>query len=971
MQSFVRHLAESHTSLETLALQQTVQINSHLTTEIQQLEKLRIDDREYDNFVQSLFYPDIYSRREHIEHNFGGIEDSYEWIFRKETDLPLETQARDALSGQNNFARWLESGHGLYWIQGKAGSGKSTLMQHVCQHNFRLHLLKRWCGNSLLLTPAYFFWNAGSRLQKSIDGLLRSLIYQMLIECRELIGSLQVSSFHTTSDIYSSNASAHIGVLHSWNESRLLKTLRTLLQQSQIPVAVCMFIDGLDEIDGRYDSVIELISLLTDQENVKICLASRPELLFKKHFDGLPGLKLQDLTFHCIRAYTDSRLSHLISERIHQDRKNGHLATNLVDKIANRADGVFLWAVIAVRDVRDGLQGIVAMDELLRTVDSLPSELEDFFKVMLHRIGPAYRRDAARFLKIALLASVERLQFFTEFEELSLGHYYLILQQDPTDAAFNYEVRPQDEIDEICGTLKIQLMSHTAGLLEVAPQKIRVHSSDAYSESFLLRLDKVVFVHRTARDFMLENDMARSVLEHSRLTDAELHLMIAKASLANGKQVSSWTVDQTEPLLPLDEIAYKIFTSGLRHIAMAERLTGASQSNLMHSLDNGLNLHRKSPTGFRGNVLGLDNLEDFAFMSDEFRRPIDLIGLAAAMGTKHYVCDRLGFPIVTDDYAPELPTLSDYCKNMVHPSTLCWVRRSQSKDLTEATYPSSGSSSRHYLNVLRQCLKLEGPAQSWVDNAFAETYLLSCCQYEYPMRFDLVPTLLHQGANPMVAVRGLSKASKSTHFWVEWLAILDNVRIRSKNVTIHRSGGIRLDDGDHKFGLTPENFFQITKALIVNGADINYKIAYRDREFSLWAGKWIYYNSTDPRASPIRLHGEATAMFVLEECFGNEPEFVHFATNIESIVAKPTRKICKLEKGSSYHRRYGDGTLDSLTFQESNLLMSLVEDWERTGSDTDRETIGSTIQEMWDAHEADPSLGQIVPRQILSREDFE
>jgi len=93
----------------------------------------------------------------------------------------------------DDFTLWLKSGQGLYWINGKAGSGKSTLMNYLCQHGRRREYLREWCPDRLLLTPSYFFWAAGSMQQKSIDGLLRSLIYQMLTECRELVNCLKVS----------------------------------------------------------------------------------------------------------------------------------------------------------------------------------------------------------------------------------------------------------------------------------------------------------------------------------------------------------------------------------------------------------------------------------------------------------------------------------------------------------------------------------------------------------------------------------------------------------------------------------------------------------------------------------------------------------------------------------------------------------------------------------------------------------
>lgn len=163
-----------------------------------------------------------------------------------------------------------------------------------------------------------------------------------------------------------------------------------MLKQSQTPVAICMFIDGLDEINGQHDSVIRTIKDLVDQTNVKICLSNRPLPGFEEAFNAGLGLRLHNLTYHSIRAYAGVQLSDLIQERVLHDKQDGHRAKDILDKIVERANGVFLWAVIAVRDVRDGLQGIADLVELAQIVDSLPPELESLFMLMLNRIKPAY-----------------------------------------------------------------------------------------------------------------------------------------------------------------------------------------------------------------------------------------------------------------------------------------------------------------------------------------------------------------------------------------------------------------------------------------------------------------------------------------------------------------------------------------------------------------------------------------------------
>ena len=177
--------------------QESGETRRSITAQFDRAERLHIHHRRYEEIINSLFYPDIFSRQEQVDDQFDGIADIYDWIFQKpQTDRMSKSDER---SPQNlahpwdDFASWLKSGHGVYWINGKAGSGKSTVMKHICDHSRKLELLREWSTNRRLLTPTFFFWNAGSRLQKSIDGLLRSLLYQMLKGCHDLVECFTVS----------------------------------------------------------------------------------------------------------------------------------------------------------------------------------------------------------------------------------------------------------------------------------------------------------------------------------------------------------------------------------------------------------------------------------------------------------------------------------------------------------------------------------------------------------------------------------------------------------------------------------------------------------------------------------------------------------------------------------------------------------------------------------------------------------
>lgn len=100
------------------------------------------------------------------------------WIFEEPRDTNLS---------HDNFQRWLQTGQGIFWIGGKAGCGKSTLLKFLLRDERTNEALKVWCGSGKLITASYFFWLAGSTLQKNQEGLLRSLLHSILSQRPSLI----------------------------------------------------------------------------------------------------------------------------------------------------------------------------------------------------------------------------------------------------------------------------------------------------------------------------------------------------------------------------------------------------------------------------------------------------------------------------------------------------------------------------------------------------------------------------------------------------------------------------------------------------------------------------------------------------------------------------------------------------------------------------------------------------------------
>jgi hypothetical protein len=187
-----------------------------------------------ERILQSLLFPSIKARYSQVA---NAHVKTFEWIFKSPED---DDQS------WSSFKEWLESGNGIYWINGKAGSGKSTLMRYLYDHHCTQSLLTSWSDPVPLSLAAFFFWNSGTTDQKSQMGLLRALLYEVLSSHRSLIPVVLPDLWrdeHVCPTEYYRDFQWDIhGMRDAFQLLRVQDDLRT-----------CLFIDGLDEYEGNRD----------------------------------------------------------------------------------------------------------------------------------------------------------------------------------------------------------------------------------------------------------------------------------------------------------------------------------------------------------------------------------------------------------------------------------------------------------------------------------------------------------------------------------------------------------------------------------------------------------------------------------------------------------------------------------------------------------------------------------------------
>ncbi|KAI8623170.1 hypothetical protein F5Y19DRAFT_482008 [Xylariaceae sp. FL1651] len=91
---------------------------------------------------------------------------------KQESELKTETRAR--------FLNWLESGSGIFYLSGKPGSGKSTMMKFITREKRTAEALRTWAAGKQLVVSSFFFWSSGLSIQRSIEGLYRGLLWETL-----------------------------------------------------------------------------------------------------------------------------------------------------------------------------------------------------------------------------------------------------------------------------------------------------------------------------------------------------------------------------------------------------------------------------------------------------------------------------------------------------------------------------------------------------------------------------------------------------------------------------------------------------------------------------------------------------------------------------------------------------------------------------------------------------------------------
>lgn len=581
-----------------------------------------------DAIMSSLRAPERDRRLEQIDEKLGN---TFNWAY----DHP-----------STGLTGWLQRGSGIFWISGKPASGKSTLMKYLYQDRRTFELLRTgsWQSERRLTTSSFFFHHRGNNVQKSFEGLLRSivsrvleqekslfpLLYPILVQqyrtrvesaaldnleedlytllahlgipkttCSsklisetvarhiqftnsreldqqlqkilkklgfrprskpgiadeeiglddmdEILKTVQHQTFHSTGPSDSEwpkptswkDALQRTVIRHyqrqrikvdietgSWSRSHLEDALRRLVTQQLCKMDLVLFLDALDEYDGRPEFIASFLQELvqspsgTDKPSLtrtRILFSSRPWKVFIDGFSACPGFRIHE--------YTRDDIFNFCAASIPNDPLAHNLLSPLVGEIVERARGVFLWVRLVMHDLSTTLGTVLQEGPMLdnsdvkrkirTTLDSLPDELGNYYQIIIERLPYGTRWETYVVLE-TICRSEEDIGLMTLLEILQCSNSTTF-----TDGRNRLKQHPDALLSS--GDLEyIKLIS--GGLVEVGG-----HSADG--EAVLQ------FMHQTIMEFVQDPRFRVQILgaERGRLVRENGHSFLTKHALVKSK----------------------------------------------------------------------------------------------------------------------------------------------------------------------------------------------------------------------------------------------------------------------------------------------------------------------------------------------------------------------------------------------------------------------------------------------------
>jgi hypothetical protein len=234
--------------------------------------------------------------------------------------------------------------HFIFWLNGLAGTGKSTIARTIARRYFEQGRL----GASFFFSrdggdvghAGKFFTSIAAQLANNALPLQRG-IYDAIAERNDIAGQ---------------------SLRDQWNQL-VFRPLSNLSGDS-CPLSYILIVDALDECDNDSDIRI-ILQLLAEARSLKtvrlrVFLTSRPEIPIRHGFCQIPEAEHYDFVLHNIPSSTvDHDIFIFLEHNFRLIRQERSLDADwpgeeIVRRLVQNASGLFIWAATACRFIQEG-----------------------------------------------------------------------------------------------------------------------------------------------------------------------------------------------------------------------------------------------------------------------------------------------------------------------------------------------------------------------------------------------------------------------------------------------------------------------------------------------------------------------------------------------------------------------------------------------------------------------------------------
>jgi NACHT domain len=327
----------------------------------------------------------------------------------------------------------------IFWLNGLAGTGKSTIARTVAREYFEQGRL-----------GASFFFSKGGGDVGHAGKFFTTIAVQLARRSQSL-------RRHICEAVNENSNIANQSLGDQWRQL-ILSPLRKL-EVDRKPMSYIIVVDALDECDNDKD-VRTTLQLLAEAGSLgivrlRLLLTSRPEIPIRHGFHEMLDAEHQDFVLHNISpSIVDHDIFVFLKYELRSigERRSlgaGWLSEETVKLLVQKASGLFIWAATACRFIEEGEKRRPIRSRLLAILGS--------YSLTITQSGPEEQLN--EIYRTVLSYSIPEKYFMVEREELLsdlkmvVGSIVVLLSPLPVPSMARLLDIPTEDVDDCLDSL--------------------------------------------------------------------------------------------------------------------------------------------------------------------------------------------------------------------------------------------------------------------------------------------------------------------------------------------------------------------------------------------------------------------------------------------------------------------------------------------------------------------------------------